>query len=373
MNYFDKISGPKSAAILSILVLTGILIIGLNPKGFYFTNNFEWLKDRPGIRFKEYALAHTGPVGRAFSGQNGLSIQIALKPASYDAREFNSILMLHNGEDAEQLLIGQWRSWIILMNGDDYAHKKKTKRLSFDSSSQPSAARFLTIATGRDGTRLYVDGRPAGARKDFRLKIPLGENTRLVLGNSVYGRHSWGGDIYGLAFYGRTLSSEEAAHSFDRWRRERGFGFAAKQKPLLLYVFDEKSGHRALDRSGGELHLEIPPALQLVQKEILRLPWKDLRLDRNFFSDFTLNYLGFIPLGLVLGALFVNFRGFFETHAVPAAAASCFAVSLTMEIVQAWMPPRSSQMLDLILNTLGGLTGAMIFAGFVRRRGKITK
>jgi glycopeptide antibiotics resistance protein len=41
--------------------------------------------------------------------------------------------------------------------------------------------------------------------------------------------------------------------------------------------------------------------------------------------------------------------------------ALCFAISLSIEIVQAWLPSRSSQTLDVILNTTGALIGAMIY------------
>jgi glycopeptide antibiotics resistance protein len=38
----------------------------------------------------------------------------------------------------------------------------------------------------------------------------------------------------------------------------------------------------------------------------------------------------------------------------------CGAISLTIELAQAWIPSRSSQMLDLILNTLGGGIGVLL-------------
>jgi VanZ family protein len=47
-------------------------------------------------------------------------------------------------------------------------------------------------------------------------------------------------------------------------------------------------------------------------------------------------------------------------HGVIIAAALCFSVSLLIEIVQAWMPSRSSASLDLLLNTLGALIGAAL-------------
>ena len=45
-----------------------------------------------------------------------------------------------------------------------------------------------------------------------------------------------------------------------------------------------------------------------------------------------------------------------------------FALSLTVEIVQAWYPARDSSLLDLALNTLGMAAGAMVITGWFRRK-----
>ena len=38
----------------------------------------------------------------------------------------------------------------------------------------------------------------------------------------------------------------------------------------------------------------------------------------------------------------------------------CFMLSLIIELSQAWIPSRSSQVLDLLLNTLGGAVGVAV-------------
>ncbi|MBW1717567.1 MAG: VanZ family protein [Deltaproteobacteria bacterium] len=46
-----------------------------------------------------------------------------------------------------------------------------------------------------------------------------------------------------------------------------------------------------------------------------------------------------------------------------------FSLSLAREVLQSWIPSRSSDCLDLVLNTLGTLLGAMIFVwGYARVR-----
>ena len=105
-------------------------------------------------------------------GENGFSIEIALKPLNYE-EGFNFIFALHNGNDRNQLLVGQWRSWIIAMNGDDYDHKRRVKRISVDIASQSSKVRVLTITTGQEGTKAYIDGQLIRTEKE-RDHNPIG-------------------------------------------------------------------------------------------------------------------------------------------------------------------------------------------------------
>ena len=82
-------------------------------------------------------------------------------------------------------------------------------------------------------------------------------------------------------------------------------------------------------------------------------------LFRNY--DVIINFAGFIPLGFVFIATFVKTGGFFERHGALITVILCLTVSLTIEIFQAWMPSRSSDYLDLVLNTLGALLGVITY------------
>ncbi|MCG7852651.1 MAG: hypothetical protein MIO92_09025, partial [Methanosarcinaceae archaeon] len=121
LKYQEKIS-LKGLVGLSISVLFGILFFGLWPKDFNFSNHVTWITEQPGIRFSGYGIAYTDPIKELIkeddSGENGFSVEIVLKPASYREDGFHFILALHNGKDSNQLLVGQWHSSIIVMNGD---------------------------------------------------------------------------------------------------------------------------------------------------------------------------------------------------------------------------------------------------------------
>ena len=84
-----------------------------------------------------------------------------------------------------------------------------------------------------------------------------------------------------------------------------------------------------------------------------------------------------MPFAFILCATLASVGGAFEKHGVLITVAFCFLVSLTLEILQTWMPSRSSSMPDLVFNTLGGWMGAVIYRSWSgpareRERGIIT-
>ena len=85
-NYQKKIS-LKYLVGLSVAILFGVLFFGLMPKDFDFSNDVTWIAEQPGIRFGRYGIAYTDPIKELMkngdSGTNGFSIEIVLKPASY--------------------------------------------------------------------------------------------------------------------------------------------------------------------------------------------------------------------------------------------------------------------------------------------------
>jgi hypothetical protein len=163
---------------LSAAVLIVILFFGLRPKDFFFSNGVSRVEDQAGFRFRKYGIAYTDRIEEFRKengfGENGFSIEIALRPSSFE-EGFNFILTLHNGNDGDQILLKQWRSWIIAMNGDDYDHKRRVKRISVNSASRSPETQFLNLTKGEDGTNVYSNGQLVKSKKDLTLRIPYGE------------------------------------------------------------------------------------------------------------------------------------------------------------------------------------------------------
>jgi VanZ family protein len=359
-----KIIVQEGSLYFLIVILIGILFFGLRPKDYNFLNCVTWATDQAGIHLRKYGIVYTNPIidkkETGFSESNNFSLEIALKLENPSTNEFSFIAVLHDGNDSSQLLLAQWRSWIVFMNGDDYAHKRKTNRIAVDTNLLPKGPLFLTITTSNNGTKLYCNGNLFQENRNLTLTMPNGGKSRLIVGNSVYGNHSWEGDIFGFAIYKSTLNSKDIKLHFDNWSIEHNFSFAKNDKPLVLYFFDEKEGKLALDHAGGNHHLKIPHRMKILKTKILKPEWENLEYVSNYVQDWLLNLVGFIPLGFSLSVTMIRFRRKFYKHVVLKTVFFCFFVSIFIEIVQAWIPSRSSSMLDLILNTCGALTGSII-------------
>jgi len=136
-----------------------------------------------------------------------------------------------------------------------------------------------------------------------------------------------------------------------------------------LYLFNDKNGKRAADQAIGSHTLYIPTKMVLLNKKILSLRRVPTNVDSSFVEDVLLNFIGFIPMGFVIMMTFVKAAGFFRKRHIWMTISLCFGVSLTIEILQAWIPSRSSDCLDLLLNTFGALLGVMMYVwGYGRQR-----
>ena len=93
---------------------------------------------------------------------------------------------------------------------------------------------------------------------------------------------------------------------------------------------------------------------------MLSPPWDKFEFNWSFVQDVMLNVLGFVPFGFLIMATLLKAKHRYHRYDVLIAAMLCFLVSMSIEAGQAWMPSRSSHMLDLMLNTLGGVIGIRI-------------
>ncbi len=360
----DKKANLTLFAGLTVVAFLIILFFGLRPKDFNRFNRIEWLIDRAGIQIGKYAIAYATVSGTSIREPNEdspvFSIEMAFKPKSFQDKGFNLVFSLHDGKESDQLIVGQWQSSIIIMNGDDYDHKQRTPRAVIRSISPDPEEIFLTIIAGKDDTAVYANGMRVKTRNGFTLKYPEREKIWLTLGNSIYGRHPWNGEIYGFALYRSDLTEQQIKQHLTSWYETKDFSFAKNESPSMLYLFNEKDGTKVIDYGKQKHDLNIPNHMKALKRQMLSLPWKDFKMNGGFISDSAINLVGFIPLGFVLCALMTTHGSVTDRQSIIVTVVACFILSLMIEIVQSWIPSRSSSMLDLMLNSGGGFLGATI-------------
>ena len=114
----------------------------------------------------------------------------------------------------------------------------------------------------------------------------------------------------------------------------------------------------------SENDLYIPPKFLVLRQTVLDPVWRAFNWSRGFWQDAFINVAGFIPFGWFFCAYFSARR-----TALARASRLAFgaAVSVFIELTQAFLPTRDSSMSDLINNILGSVLGAAAYRGAVAR------
>ena len=344
---------------LFLAITAAFLVAGLWPFNFSPENKVRWLQDRNGVEFCGQAIVFSqAPTPYSL---HPCSVELWLQPTTEESSHIGHIFSILDEQGLETFFIGQWRSHLILGKG---IHGKATYReIGVRGVLKKGEKRFVAIASGADGTRIYVDGILLKSSPRFHLfSVNEKPSGKILLGNSPTGSEYWTGNLLSLAIYDRALIGEEVSE------HSHGSKGSGEEGLVGLYLFDEHSGTLAHDQVGG-YHLVIPPRFEVLKKTILVPPWEDFRFNRSYLMDILTNILGFIPFGFFLSAYLwmrkaqPNFRLLLTTTVI----AGC--ISLSIELIQIYLPTRSSQLTDVITNIFGTAIGVGLFVKSTANRG----
>ena len=188
---------------------------------------------------------------------------------------------------------------------------------------------------------------------------------QLVIGNAPATTDNWSGQLKGLAVYDRELTTDEVSQHYESWKTGKQANLAASEGAVGLYLFNEGNGSVVHNQVDPATDLHIPERFFVLHEQFLERPWDEFRPDWNYWKDVGINIAGFIPLGFFFCAYFSSMRT--TRSAVLFTIAFGFAVSLTIEVLQAFLPTRDSGMTDLITNTSGTVLGAILCAWIAER------
>jgi VanZ family protein len=363
--------------IICILLTTGIVIACLWPFNFHPANKVEWINDGNGITFQGQAIVFSsGPLAipETSSKNESIAIELFVQPHMESRYNLASLLTVYD-RDLDQIIIGQWRKELIIRARSEHLYSQKHyHEIGVENALQKNATHLITITSGRETTKIYVDGNLEKSAPHYSLiSEGLRLSGQLVLGNSPEGTQSWNGTFLGLAIYGRSLNSEEVLDHYHEWQMEtKGASnrlsagtLAGRLNPLPLspiafYLFDEHGGDQILDHSGNQNHLQIPADFHRLRKIILGLPAKDQWFSHSNLMDIAINIIGFMPFGFLLHAWLRKTDRFSAPLVCGITILLGFSLSLTVELIQAYLPARDSSFLDVISNTVGTVVGILL-------------
>jgi len=354
---FCHISIPRQVVCaLAALTLCGILVAGLWP--FHSPKNqVHWLENENGLRFGRYGTILSSGLFEAVSSDGpSCSLEIWVEPA----RTWNTgtVLAFYSSSNPRQFSLQQnYTDLTLQLDIRDQHHPNKLVEMYVDDVFRKNQA-FITVTSDGQGTAVYVDGRLVTRSLRFRLSINdlVGQ---LIGANSPLQHNSWSGQLRALAVYGSELNATQVAQHYEDWTRKGKPTFADDERALALYLFDERAGKIIHNRVRSGIDLYIPERYVVVHQTLLEPPWSEFHTQKGYLENVLINIGGFVPLGFSVCAYFSLVRGLRR----PAVAAVIVGVivSVTIEVLQAYLPTRDSGMTDIITNTLGACVGVLLY------------
>jgi VanZ family protein len=355
----------KLLGVLCLAVLCTILTLGLWP--FHSPkNNVTWLKQANSLSFGRYGTVQGSGLLSAEHGVRG-SVEVWVQPDHWTS---GTILAFYEPESGRLFDLQQSLSDLELEAKVQNDETQTTKAPfcvgdAFLPSLQRKKPIFVTITYGPDGTKAYLDGALAVVAP--RFKIPQDAFTgRIVVGDSPQQPDSFQGQIRGLAIYDAELADAQVSRHYLTWTKNGHPDITESEHNhnIALYLFDEKGGTVIHNRAAAVADLYIPKTYTVANKIALEPFWKEFKRSPSYWKDNLMNVVGFIPVGFVFYAYFCVSRPIRRAMLVTIAVGA--ATSLTIEVLQAFLPTRDSGTTDLITNTLGTYVGVLCYRDVYR-------
>jgi len=350
-----------SARLLTVIcavVLCSILVAGLWPFRAP-QNEVSWLTNGNGLLFGDYGSLLSAGAFKSSNSTDGACLEIWVEPSAIEGS--GTILSFYPSEHQSTLI--ELRRWLdgIGLQRRILGQKRSAKTAKIYANHVFRAGKpvFFTISSGERGTSIYVDGALAKVSRDFRFSREDWAG-QLIIGNSSVTVDTWSGQLKGLAIYNRELPASQVMQHYQSWLGSGRPDTSSPDGAVALYLFNEVRGNTVHNLADSATDLVIPERFFVLHKRFLKRPWNEYHPGWHYWSDVGINIAGFIPLGFFFCAYFSLVRRIEHPAAVTLGLG--FAVSLSIEVLQGFLPTRVSGMTDVITNTLGTAIGVIAFS-----------
>jgi hypothetical protein len=350
------------ARVLLIAILCGILGAGLWPFCAP-ANQFAWSAEGNGIKFGRYGTGISLESFELRPGQDESagSVEAWLEPRGMAPSA--TLLAFDSNEHPCGPFKLEQRADALLVERHNIDVRGVCRMGQFTARNVFQSRRrvLVTMVLSAHHTLVYVNG--ALAVDSYLIgDSPRNLTGRLVLANSTVVDSGWSGEILGLAVYPERLSADQVARDYKEWTGGGGPKSAADETPLAFYPFDEHDGRIAHNAANRTTDLVFPDRYFVLHPRFLTPAWKRFRFgwpEAGYWQDVIINIVGFLPVGFLV----LNYLSLARIvrHGWMLAIGAGFLLSLTIEVLQWFLPTRDSDMTDVIANTLGTALGVAVF------------
>jgi len=358
-----RVKGLKLLPLACGWVLAGMLVAGLWP--FHSPRNqVTWLGGRNGLRFGRHGMIlSSGRFSARSTRANGpCSLEVWFEPAGATS---SGTLFSFYAPDRPRRFWAHQSDVFLGLRSDLTVGRYRTleTRLYVQDVFIQGKPSFVTVTSKGGLTQAYVNGALVRTADDFPLSSRDFDG-QLVIANRPELGNSWRGSLFGLAFYDEALSPAQVLQHFDAWSGKGRPDLSESDRARALYLFDERAGSVIHNRASGP-DLRIPDHYMVLDQVFLRPFWLEYYPTWSYWGDVLINIVGFVPFGFLFCAYLSSTGGIKKSALLTILLG--FALSLTIECLQSFLPTRDSGTTDLITNTLGTCIGVGLFRSSIWR------
>lgn len=357
LSVFRAIREKKALTIICFAILSVMIVAAFWPFNPCPANHVTWLSDQNGLRFNGGGIIQTTK-GSEFADSPstaGVSLELWLEPSQENYS--NALLSFSSPANPEQFRLRQSHDFLlILQEPRPRARHMGMTWLWVPHVFQAHKRRFIAICSSASGTTVYLDGVAAENSSTFKVD-PKGFSGQLIVGASPTGYDTWRGKLLGLAWFSRELTPSQVADHYQAWLNGKS-EVIENSRPVALYAFAERTGNIVHNQITSGPDLTIPNRFHIPYKTFLKAPWNEFFPNFAFFREVFINIVGFMPFGFFFCMLFSS--GQPSQKIVVATIILGTLFSLTIEVLQVYIPMRDSGTTDIFTNTLGTAIGAIL-------------
>jgi VanZ family protein len=339
---------PSRYRLFLYICIVALLFTGLLP--FNFLQNNKADQER-GLRLTPPSTVYTQAPPRKLSDIKQFTILLNLCPGYRGNYDYARIVTYSLAFGQTNFTINQREDGLVFgINTDEYP--EKMLYLEKQGIFKVGKESWIAIVFNGDELMFYQDGQLRGARRTGKLTFTgWVDSYPLVFGSEANGTNCWNGMIYSFAIFSTAFVAAEIQGLSSN---------IVRNHPLIYYDFTSADRGRVIADLGSNspANLTIPHFFAPYKRTVLAMPRQNVSYYQHHLMDIFVNIAGFLPLGFLLAA---NFRNKPVLLSLSLSMALGFVVSFTIEAAQIFLPSHSSDVTDLICNTLGAFGGAALW------------